>query len=323
MAAKNVARRRVAELAAILDSPEIAQLIEEIESTRWTGRPGYPIRALLGVALVKSIYGISTWSRTVALVHEHEGIQRALGDVPSVYAAYRFAGKLVAHKDLLDACSTRVLERLRSERPGMGEDIAIDGSDLPAHSSVASHTSINGEERKPGEYSDMDASWGYRTSVATKKSKWFYGHKVHIAACSLTGLPLAWKVETASKHEMKHALPLLDQTIKRRFPVQTAAMDKGYDSREVYDGCLIRGVLPVISARKIKGDAKGPRLSRFLPRSTERWKALYRGRTAVERAFNHLKHEWAMLPLKIRGLPKVVLHVDLTILARLCSALLA
>lgn len=320
MAASNVPRRRVAELAAILDSPEIAQLIGELESTRWTGRPGYPVRALLGIALVKSIYGISTWSKTAALVEEHEGIQRALGAVPSVYAAYRFASKLVAHKELIDSCVTRVLERLRSERPEMGENISIDASDLPAHSSVAAY--MDGKARNVGEYSDMDASWGYRTAVDTKKSKWFYGHKVHLVACSLTGLPLAWKVETASKQEMKHALDLLDQTIRRRFPVQTAAMDKGYDSGEVYDGCLIRGVLPVIPAKKIRGETKGPRLSRFLPRSTGRWKALYKGRGAVERAFNYLKHEWAMLPLRIRGLAKVTLHVDLTILAKLCSVLL-
>lgn len=323
MASKNVARRRDADLQAILDSPEINLLIEDLESTRWTGRPGYPTRALLGVALVKSIYSISTWSKTVALVHEHEGIQRALGDVPSVYAAYRFAGKLTKHKEMIDSCVARVLERLRSTQPGMGENIAIDGSDLPAYSSVQPYTSVKGEAREPGQYSDMDASWGYRTAVATRKSKWFYGHKVHLAACSLTGLPLAWKVETASKQEMKHALDLLDQTIRRKFPVQTAAMDKGYDSGEVYDGCLIRGVLPVIPAKKIKGTTKGARLSRFLPRSTDRWKELYKGRGSVERAFNYLKHEWAMLPLKIRGLTKVALHVDLTVLSKLCCALLA
>jgi hypothetical protein len=26
-----------------LDSPEIAELIADLEATRWTGRPGYPI----------------------------------------------------------------------------------------------------------------------------------------------------------------------------------------------------------------------------------------------------------------------------------------
>ncbi len=29
----------------LLGSPEVASLIAELEATRWTGRPGYPIRA--------------------------------------------------------------------------------------------------------------------------------------------------------------------------------------------------------------------------------------------------------------------------------------
>lgn len=322
MASKTVSRRRDVELASILDSPEIAQFIEQLENARWTGRPGYPIRSLLGVALVKSIYSISTWSRTVALVHEHEGIQRALGDVPSVYAAYRFAGKLTKHQDLLDDCISRVLDRLKAKHPGMGENISIDASDLPAYSSVASYTSVHGDIREPGQYSDMDASWGYRTPVASRKSKWFYGHKVHMAVCSLTGLPLAWDIKTASEKEMHHAIPVLDIAIRRQFPIQTVALDKGYDVRDVYEGCLIRGTLPVIPKRNLKG-TNGVRLSRFLPRDTDRWKTLYKGRGSVERAFSQLKGEWAMLPLKIRGLAKVALHIDLTILAKLCCALLA
>ncbi len=31
----------------ILDSPQVLQIIRELEFTRWTGRPGYPIRALV------------------------------------------------------------------------------------------------------------------------------------------------------------------------------------------------------------------------------------------------------------------------------------
>jgi hypothetical protein len=64
-------RSGVSELAGILDSPEIARLVEELEATRWTGRPGYPIRAMIGMALAKSIFAIPTWTRTVALVREH------------------------------------------------------------------------------------------------------------------------------------------------------------------------------------------------------------------------------------------------------------
>ena len=72
------------------------RLISELQETRWTGRPGYPIRAMVGMALVKSLYAIPTWSRTARLVAEHPALQAALGCAPSVYACYRFTAKLRA-----------------------------------------------------------------------------------------------------------------------------------------------------------------------------------------------------------------------------------
>ncbi len=41
----------------------------------------------------------------------------------------------------------------------------------------------------------------------------------------------------------------------------------------------------------------------------------------LERGFGRLKNEWAMLPLRVRRIAKVRLHVDLTILAQLATAL--
>jgi hypothetical protein len=66
---------------------------------------------------------------------------------------------------------------------------------------------------------------------------------------------------------------------------------------------------------------KAGRLHTLIPRGTPRWKGLYHQRGAVERGFGVLKHEWAMLPLRVRHLDRVQLHVDLTILARLADAL--
>ena len=45
----------VDQLAAVLASPEIAVLVSELEATRWTGRPGYPLRSMVGMALAKSL----------------------------------------------------------------------------------------------------------------------------------------------------------------------------------------------------------------------------------------------------------------------------
>ncbi len=47
-----------------------------------------------------------------------------------------------------------------------------------------------------------------------------------------------------------------------------------------------------------------------------------RGRAAVEREFGRLKHEYGLAaPLRVRGLERVALHADLTMLARLSQAL--
>jgi hypothetical protein len=96
MATANVPRLSDADqVGEILASPEVALLVAELEATRWTGRPGYGSHALVGMALVKSIYAIPIWTRTVALVREHAALRAAIGgNVPSVYACRRFAVKL-------------------------------------------------------------------------------------------------------------------------------------------------------------------------------------------------------------------------------------
>lgn len=316
MTAFNVPRRRVAELDAILDSPEIVRLINDLDELRWTGRPGYPTRALLGVALAKSIYAIPTWSRTIALVHEHEALQRALGAVPSVYAAYRFSVKLRCHEDLIEGCISRVLARLKEQRPGMGENIAIDASDLPAYANGQRYVSNGGRERELSEYSDPDASWGHRSAVSTRKGGGFYGYKIHAAVCTVTGIPLAWEVRTARDHELPVALPLLDRVLEQTL-VRTVAMDKGYDQAVIYEGCSARGAEAIVPLKKTRNVV--PECKQRTPRD-DRWKALYKARGAVEREFGRLKHEWSMLPLKVRGLSRVRLHVNLTILAKLTTA---
>lgn len=45
------------------------------------------------------------------------------------------------------------------------------------------------------------------------------------------------------------------------------------------------------------------------------------GRAAEEREFGRSKHEWGLLPLRVRALDRVRLHPDLTILSRLAVAL--
>ncbi len=212
-------RSAVTELAGLLDSPEVTGLIVELEATRWTGRPGYPIRAMVGMALAKSLYGLPTWTRTVRLVREHDALRAVIGcDAPSEWACYRFTRKLRANSEALAGCLDRVLAGLLERNPEMGQNVAIDGSSLPAYANGQRFVSKNGPERQT--YSDPDASWGHRSAVSTRKGGGYYGYKVHAAVCTDTDLPVAWTTETASAAETTFAMGLLDYALDRGFNVK-------------------------------------------------------------------------------------------------------
>jgi hypothetical protein len=365
VAKANVAGRSAStELAGLLESPEIRRLIADLEATRWTGRPGYPIRTMVGLVLCKSLYALPTWTKTVALVREHWALQRALGcegNPPSVYAAYRFAEKLRKHGATLERCIDGVIEGLRSKLPSYGRDLSIDASDMPAYANGQRYVSKGGRERE--RFSDPDATWGHRSAVSTRKGGGFYGYRIHAAVCSNTGLPVAWQVETAKAHESRFVAGLLDAAKRRGVLAATAAMDKGYDVGPVYENCAERDCLPIIPLRETgavkagkhlppscshgtwkfagsdrkrgaskwrcpTGECKpastwvaADRLHTLVPRETKRWKRLYRKRASVEREFGRLKNEWGLKPLRVRGLERVRLHTDLTVLTKLACTL--
>lgn len=355
----------VSELASLLDSPQIQALIADLEETRWTGRPGYPIRSMIGVALAKTIYSISTWTKIIALIKEHKYLSEVIspdGDIPSVPACYRFTKKLIKYNHILEKCNDGSISELKNKNPEFGKNIAIDASDIPAYANGQKHVSKNGPARE--KFSDPDASWGRRSAVSSRAAGAFYGYKLHLAVDTATELPLAWTVETGAANEIPFVTPILDKLQGLGFNPETCAMDKGYERQVVYENCAARDIEAVFPLRQTQPVARGAgepphcfhgprvfagadykrkatkwrcaqnmcsprsiwikadRLHPLIPRSTERFKKLYRGRGAVERAFGRLKHEWAMLPLRIRGLAKVKLHVDLTILTKLSCALL-
>ncbi len=367
MTSVNVARRPVAEqLSDILDSPEVSRLVDELQATRSTGRPGYPLRAMIGMALAKSLYSLPTWTRTVALVREHSALAAVIapdGDMPSVFACYRFTAKLRDHAPMLERCIADVIRALKKANPVLGWDVAIDVSDMPAYANGQRRKFKDGPERTPDEYSDPDASWGHRSSISTRSSGSFYGYKLHLAVCAKTDLPLAWRIETARTNESKAVAPLLDKLHTLGIDPETCTMDKGYDHAGVHFDCMVRDIAPVIPLRLTpdvkRGEGAPPdcehgvwrfagadrkrgatkwrcptgectpasvwikanRLKPLIPRETPRWKALYRGRGSVERAFGRSKHEWGLGPLRTRRIERVRLHADLTILSQLSCAL--
>lgn len=79
------------DIAWLLNQAAIQQIIRELGYTRWTGRPGYPIRAMVGMVLAKEWFGLTGWAQAVRLTARHRKLRAVLGAAPSEWACYRFA----------------------------------------------------------------------------------------------------------------------------------------------------------------------------------------------------------------------------------------
>jgi hypothetical protein len=315
LAGPKVPRRSVAtEVATILDSPEVAALVVELDALRWIGRRGYGSRAMLGACIVKALYALPTWTRVADLIAEHPGLSDALGGTPSHWACYRFARKLRSERERIASCVDALAAALRERHPDMGREVAIDASDMPAYANGQRYIYNGGPERQT--YSDPDASWGHRSAISTRKGGGFYGYRIHAAVCAVTGLPLAWRVETARSHESMHVASLLDAVAARGFSPDTVAMDMGYDNNRVYAECSERACAAIIPLRRGQKER-----DRRIPRKSDEWRSLYRRRSSVEREFGRLKHEYGLAFLRVRGIERVRLHADLVMLARLSLTL--
>src|SRR5205085_7863481 len=86
-------------------------------------------------------------------------------------------------------------------------------------------------------------------------------------------------------------------------------------NNRVYAECAERDCAAIIPLRRGQ-----PERELRIPRSTDEWRSLYRRRSAVEREFGRLKHIYGLAFLRVRGIERVRLHADLTMLARLSLA---
>jgi len=283
------------------------------------------------------------------------------GEPPSVYACYRFAAKLRAYKPLLDACLARVTASLHAELPEMGTDLAIDASDMPAYANGQRYLSKNGPERQRysdpdatwGHRSAVSTRkgggfYGYRLHAAVcARTDLPVAWRVETAASHESNY-VAPLLDTVAARGFDPATCALDM-----------GYDNNRVYGECEDR-HVRPIIPLRETPAVKAGKAGPpscehgtwrfagsdskrgaskwrcptgecspasrwvaadRLHPLVPRETPRWRKLYRGRAAVEREFGRLKHEWALAPLRVRGLDRVALHADLTILAKLACAL--
>jgi transposase len=72
-------------------------------------------------------------------------------------------------------------------------------------------------------------------------------------------------------------------------------MDMGYDNNRVYAECAERDCAAIIPLRRGQNER-----DLRIPRSSDEWRSLYRRRSAVEREFGRLKHDYGLAFLRVR-----------------------
>jgi hypothetical protein len=278
-----------------------------------------------------------------------------------VYACYGFTTKLREHKPILDACLARIVESVNSELSEYGQDVAIDASDLPAYANGQRFLSKDGPERerysdpdaswghrsavstrKGGGFygwklhlavcvrTELPVAWrvekarAHESSLADDLLKRVRALNVQPQTATLDkGYDVGPVYEACAAAGVAPIIPLRKTPAVKRGEHRAPECEHGIWT---FAGADFKRKLAKWRCRS--GECKpasvwrkASRLHPLIPRETKRWGDLYRGRSAVEREFGRLKHDWGLGPLLVRGIEKVQLHADLCILARLACAL--
>jgi len=302
-----------------------------------------------------------TWTKVAGLIAEHDQLRVVCGGAPSQWALYRFTVKLRENAPLLSAALDSVTASLASELPEYGRDLTVDGSDLPGYANGQRYVSKNGPERERFSDADASwghrsavstrkggGFYGYKIHAAVcSRTGLPVAWEIATARrqeCTLAlGLieraqARGLAVETAAFDKGYDLGSIYRECAERGIAAviplrQTSQVQRGEHlapecehGRWTFAGADFKRKrtkwrCPSGECEPKSRWVKADRLHPLIPRETKRWRDLYRGRAAVEREFGRLKHEYGLAPLRVRGLEKVALHADLTMLARLSLAL--
>ena len=283
------------------------------------------------------------------------------GNPPSQWSAYRFAAKLRENAPAVERCIDGVVEGLKAKLPLYGRDLAIDASDMPAYANGQRYVWKGGPERnwhtdpdatwghrsaiatrKGGGFfgyrlhaavcanTDLPIAWTVETGKANESM---------FVASLLDAAKRRGAMAVTCAMDKAYDLPRVygecaERDCEAIVPLRATGAVVKNEHRP--PGCqhgvwVFAGADRKRSATKWRcptGECKpastwvkADRLRPLMPRESKRWKAAYRKRGAVEREFGRLKNQWGLKPLRVRGLERVRLHADLTILTKLACAL--
>ena len=247
-------------LAAILDGVDDGPLLDVLQAYRWTGRRGYPIKAMLRACLAKFVLKIRYNNQLLERLRGSRHLREVCGfgeEVPSESALSRFTDRLADHQDLLEQCLVSITEELRHLVPTVKRRKGKQDWPLPPLGAVLAMDStlfetFSNPNRKV--VSDPDARWGLKHSAKAKDGKEVYGfgYKMHLVSDATHGVPLSFIVTPANENDSIHLPDVLRKTMAAYPWMEPGCLlaDRGYDSLENHRYLVGLGIIPVIHIRK-------------------------------------------------------------------------
>lgn len=213
--------------------------------------------------------------------------------------------------------------------------IAVDATVVKAYSKPRG-------KRSRKRVSDPDARWGYARTENGRAVKVF-GYKAHVAVDTKSGLPVAFYVTPANRHETRAFWRVLGLLLFLGLRVARVLADAAYDARAVREAIIrVLNAVPVVAANTRSAPGRSERVKRRNhAKSLRRWhkeegllrhyvdprgvrfKGLFKQRTSVERNNGNGKENFGLNSLKLRGLERATVHVALCLSAELAVALAA
>lgn len=300
----------VAELSAAFDLIDDEPLLAALSAYRWTGRPGWSLRALWRSYVASFVLNHGTTNDLIRRLQDDVELRELCGfdALPSRWTFNRFVSRLSHHSELVEQAIAGLTDQLARALPDFGKGVAVDASVFRSWAN-------------PDHGSDPEASFT-RKKNSRGKEQWFYGYKLHVAADAKYEIPIIASVTTASSADSQALLPLIHGAYERHgwFAPEYVTADAGYDTVAIAE-TLVRfmNITPIIPIRNLpRKRAPDPEDKRHfppIPRGSAEWKALYATRQGVERCFSRLKQHRALDSHCRRGLRKVTLHALMSVLS--------
>jgi hypothetical protein len=335
---------KIAQLVSVWDVVAVEQFVLNPFGPWSVGRPVHDRRCLARAFVAKAVYDLTTTEALIELLKTNKAVRRLCGfesvrGIPSSATFSRVFAEFTK-ACLGDKVHAALVEKYVGEQTVMHE--SVDSTEVPARErAAAKKEKVAKEKRKrgrpkkgepvlPKETKRLDiqlkqtvdealgglskvCDWGTKKDTGGHKHTW-KGYKAHIAWAD-DNIPLGMVTTSASVHDSQVAIPLI-RLVANRVASCYVLGDSAYDAPQIRKAIEALGQKAIIDPNP-RGTGV-PEEKLFDPATRSR----YNERTTAERGNSRLKDSFGFRHVRVRGNPKVHLHLMFGLVALFADQLL-